>query len=157
MWQLLTLFNRNTWCNSLVLNHFNFPIFDPLMSLVSFWSYLSSCPTFEKAGVVHRSWVDILVPHLIFVPAIIAHIFLPLFEPATVHQVPGAKRNKKRFCQQSIVLNVQLLETNWTDKTIQVWQMCRHRVELKLLQAQPAGLEILTDAFFFICILTPPK
>lgn len=44
--------------------------------------------TFKKAWVIHRSWVDMLIPHLIFIPAVEAHIFLPLFEPVTVHQVP---------------------------------------------------------------------
>lgn len=47
------------------------------------------CLTSEKSRVVNWSWVDILVTHLVFIPAIKSHIFLPLFEPMTVHQVPA--------------------------------------------------------------------
>ena len=47
--------------------------------------------TSEKARVINWSWVDILVTHLVFVPAVISHIFLPLFEPMTVHKVPAEK------------------------------------------------------------------
>lgn len=45
--------------------------------------------TSEKTSVVNWSWVDILVPHLVLVPAVKSDIFLPLFEPVTVYKVPA--------------------------------------------------------------------
>lgn len=45
--------------------------------------------TSEKAGVINWSWVDILITHLVFIPTVESHIFLPLFEPVSVHQVPA--------------------------------------------------------------------
>ena len=49
------------------------------------------CLTSEKTRVINWSWVHILVTHLVFVPTVKSHIFLPLFKPVTVHQVPAEK------------------------------------------------------------------
>lgn len=77
------------------------------------------CLTSEKTRVINGSWVDILVPHLVFVPAVISHIFLPLFEPATVHKVPEEKASSvtslpisldgSRLVQQSVSCKLKLL------------------------------------------------
>lgn len=45
--------------------------------------------TSEQPAVVHRSRVHALLTHLVLVPAVEAHILLPLLEPVTVHQIPA--------------------------------------------------------------------
>lgn len=45
----------------------------------------SEAVTFEKSRIINRTRVDILISHLIFVPAVETNIFFPLFEPATIH------------------------------------------------------------------------
>lgn len=47
--------------------------------------------TSEETRVINWSWVDILISHLVFIPAVKSHIFLPLFEPVSVHQIPAER------------------------------------------------------------------
>ena len=54
-------------------------------------SWIIRCLTSEKTSVINRARVDILVPLLVFVPAVKPHISLPLFKPVTVHQVPAGR------------------------------------------------------------------
>lgn len=63
-----------------------------LKTIYSWWwvkvqGYITSL-TSEKTRVIDWSWIDILVTHLVFIPTVKSHIFLPLFKPVTVHQVP---------------------------------------------------------------------
>lgn len=44
--------------------------------------------TSEETRVVDWSWVDILISHLVFIPTVESHIFLPLLEPVSVHEIP---------------------------------------------------------------------
>lgn len=70
--------------------------------------------TFEETKVINWSWVDILISHLVFIPAVESHIFLPLFEPVSVHQIPTewtkhvmsvpARRGKQKFKCEAITL-----------------------------------------------------
>lgn len=52
--------------------------------------------TSEKTRIINWSWVDILITHLVFVPTVKSHIFLPLFKPTTVHKVPVSKASSIR-------------------------------------------------------------
>lgn len=47
--------------------------------------------TSEETRVINWSWVDILISHLVFIPTVESHIFLPLFEPVSVHEIPAEK------------------------------------------------------------------
>lgn len=47
--------------------------------------------TSEETRVINGSWVDILISHLVFIPTVESHIFLPLFEPVSVHEIPAER------------------------------------------------------------------
>lgn len=68
--------------------HLHYPISrvcDKSALLVSTGLLYNQAVTFEKSRIINRTGVHILISHLVFVPAVKANIFLPLFEPATIH------------------------------------------------------------------------
>ncbi len=81
-----TKLTRDPWCAVKATQHLQYTLKGDLQSKEAI-----ICLTSEKTRVINWSRVDILVTHLVFVPTVKSHIFLPLFEPVTVHKVPAEK------------------------------------------------------------------
>lgn len=51
--------------------------------------------TWKEAGVIYRARIQILLTHIVHIPAVEAHVLLPLLEPPAVNKIP---RDRQRDC-----------------------------------------------------------